>query len=234
MIVTIDGPVASGKSTVAQKLAERFGFYYLYTGLLYRALAYALVTSFEYTKKTLEEPAQEDIDVLLAKGRIVYTYDAQGPHIFFDSVEITHLLKSEFVDSISSISSANARVRHAVFLLQQSVAVENNIVADGRDTGTVVFPLAEAKFFLTASLSERARRWRIGQMRQGNSVSEEEARAAVALRDERDTLRVISPLKKAEDAILVDNTDLTIDETVAFMERVVAVCVAKETKHPEL
>ncbi len=230
MIITIDGPVASGKSTVAEKMAVQFGFFYLYTGLLYRALAYALVTSFSYTKETLQEPAQKDIDSLLAEGRIVYRYDSGGPHIFFDGAEITGLLKSEFVDGISSISSANPRVREGVFVLQQSIAMQNDIVADGRDTGTVVFPDAEVKFFLTASLEERARRWRIGQEQQGNLLDEREALAAVSLRDERDTNRVVSPLKIASDAILVDNTGWSIDETIAHMQNVVLEYLNKGTE----
>ncbi len=221
MIITIDGPVASGKSTVAQKLAERFGYYYLYTGLLYRALAYALVTSFGYTNETLAEPSQEHIDALLVNGRLVYCFDKYGAHILFDGTDITAYLKSEFVDGISSISSANPRVRGAVFVLQQSIALGNDVVADGRDTGTVVFPDAQVKFFLTASLEERARRWRIGQSVLGNVVSKEESEAAVLMRDTRDRERTVSPLKQADDAILVDNTNWTIDETIGYMTSIV-------------
>lgn len=231
MIITIDGPVASGKSTVAEELARRFGYYYLYTGLLYRALAYALVKEFGYTEEQLAEPRKSDIDQLLVDGRIRYVYDAYGPHVYLDAHEITQHLKTAFVDRISSVSSANPYVRRAIAILQKNISNHNNIVADGRDTGTVVFPNAEVKFFLTATVQERARRWQQGQAAQGNNFSLEEAISAVEMRDGRDIRREFSPLKQAEDAILVDNSFLTISETIDHMAAVVARVLSKERVH---
>ncbi len=224
MIITIDGPVASGKSTVAQALAHEFhefGFYYLYTGLLYRALAYALVTAYGYSEEALVAPGEDALEALLQKGRLEYRFDVGAARILFDGKDITSLLKTEEVDRISSISSANAAVRAAVYCLQQQIATGADIIADGRDTGTVVFPNAQIKFFLTASVEERAFRWRTNQARQGNMVSEDEAITAVTMRDERDRTRKISPLLPAEDAILVDNSNWSIEETITYMAAIV-------------
>jgi cytidylate kinase len=221
MIITIDGPVASGKSTVAQVLAQRFNFYYLYTGLLYRAIAYALVKTYGYSELDLASPKSSDLDELLASGRIVYMFHDGMAHIVFDGTDITNLLKTEYVDQISSISSANSLVRSAVYRLQQSIATGTDIVADGRDTGSVVFPRADVKFFLTASVEERARRWRNDQVSQGNAVTLSDAITAVNMRDQRDKTRKISPLIQAADAILIDNSSWSIDETIERMVQVV-------------
>lgn len=219
MIIAIDGPVASGKSTIARQLAHELNFFYLYTGLLYRGIAYVLVKNFGYTQLELVHPKQTDIDAILAPGRLVYRYAAGEPAILFDGVDITAELKKAEVDGWSSTSSADPRVRHAIFAMQVTLGHEHDLVAEGRDIGTVVFPNAEHKFFLTASLEQRAYWWQKMQEQLGRVYSLEESRQVVAERDRRDTTREHSPLIQAPDAVLIDCTGLTIQEIVALIKR---------------
>jgi cytidylate kinase len=218
MIITIDGPVASGKSTIAQRLAHDLGFYYLYTGLLYRGIAYVLVHQYGYDDVALKSPRHEDVDAVLTAGRLVYRYENEQAQVWYDGVNITPFLKTKAVDATSSISSADPYVRAAILQLQVRIGHEHDVVADGRDMGTVVFPQAACKFFLTASPEVRAARWQADQQRAGIAYTFAEALQAVAMRDERDTTREHSPLKPAPDAIIVDNSDLDIAQTVAHME----------------
>lgn len=214
MIITIDGPVASGKSSVSQILAKDLEFYYLYTGLLYRGLAYVLKHNYGYTDARMKNPSQEDIDQIARRDSFDYRYTDNGARIFFDQIDITDYLKSPDVDRWSSMISAFPFVREAVLERQIKIGKTYDIVADGRDTGTIVFPNADYKFFLTASQEVRAKRWQHDQEMRGNSYSFEQALHAIVSRDKRDKEREHSPLVQAEDAIFIDNSDLNIDETI--------------------
>ena len=218
MVITIDGPVASGKSTIARLLAQELGFYYLYTGLLYRGLAAILVTHYGYDEAQLKHPRKEDLDDLLTGNRFEYRYEDGEPQIYFEGKAITGLLKTREVDNWSSISSADPAVRHAVLERQVSIGKLYNVVADGRDTGSVVFPDAVCKIFLTASLEVRAARWQSDQEKLGKLFSLDESMQIVAERDERDRTRSHSPLVQAVDAHVVDNTTLSREETVAIIK----------------
>lgn len=218
MIITIDGPVASGKSTVSRMLAHKLGYYYLCSGLLYRALGYLLINKYGYTLETVGNPQAEDIMSCFDSHTFLYQYapDTQE-RIVFEGVDITAQLKERFMDKVASIVSVNEEVRNAVTHIQREIASEYNVVTDGRDVGSVVFPRAEYKFFITASVEVRAARWRKDQEKYGNHFSADEAVTIITDRDERDKNRTIAPLIVPESAIVIDTSHLDIEQTIDAM-----------------
>jgi len=215
MIITIDGPAASGKSTTARLLAKYLGYYYINSGLLYRALGYLLLEHGGYSLETIANPSESDVARFLDPAHLVYTSDDQtNAHIYFDDKEITKLLKNERIDNASSTVSTNQVVRSYLLKFQRALAASHNVIVEGRDSGTVVFPQAQIKFFLTASLAVRAERWQMEAEQKGIKISIDDAQNQLAERDKRDTERAIAPLKIPENAIVVDNSLYTISETV--------------------
>lgn len=218
MIITIDGPVASGKSTLSRILANKLDYYYVCSGLIYRAIAYILVDRCGYTPETLVSVCAEDLYECVDPHRLQYSYDELShERIFFDQEDITSYLKDKFVDNITSIVSVNKDVRRVVTALQHTIADDYNVVVDGRDVGSVVFPQAQLKFFVTASVAVRAERWRKDQERYNNYISSDEATKLITERDERDKNRTIAPLIIPQNAIVVDTSLLTIDQTIEKM-----------------
>ena len=218
MIITIDGPTASGKSTIARALAKRLGYFYVYSGLLYRALAYLLVNHFRYKKDDLCNPRGEDVVELIDPQRFYYQYDDQfKERIIFDGQDITPHLQERFIDQAASIVSINKYVRDWVTNLQRQIARDFSVVVDGRDAGTVVFPGADIKFYFTAKDEIRAERWRAEQQKLGNDFTQDEALQIIIERDKRDSERKLAPLTIPNDAIVVDNSDLSIEQSVEKM-----------------
>jgi CMP/dCMP kinase len=218
MIITIDGPVASGKSTISRILANKLEYYYVCSGLLYRAIAYILVDHYGYTPETLASVRAEDLAECIDTKKLQYSYDELShERIFFDHEDITSYLKDKFVDNITSLVSVNKDVRKAVTALQHQIADDYNIVIDGRDVGSVVFPQAQLKFFVTASVAVRAERWRRDQERYNHHVSLQQAVKLITERDERDKNRAIAPLIIPDNAIVIDTSMLTIDQTIEKM-----------------
>ena len=218
MIITIDGPVASGKSTVSRILADKLEFYYVCSGLIYRAIAYLLVNRYGYTPETLLSVQPEDLAQCADLQRLQYNYDQLShERIFFDQEDITVYLKDKFIDHVTSIVSVNKDVRSVVTTIQRTIADDYDIVIDGRDVGSVVFPHAQIKFFVTASVAVRAERWRKDQERYNNHISLDEAIAFISDRDERDRTRAIAPLVVPENAITIDTSELTIQQAVGKM-----------------
>lgn len=218
MIITIDGPVASGKSTVSRMLAQKLNYYYLCSGLLYRALGYLLINKYGYTLETVGSPKQDDIMRCFDPHKFSYQYaqDTQE-RIVFEGLDITVQLKERFMDKVASVVSVNEDVRTAVTQIQRDIASLHNIVTDGRDVGSVVFPQAEYKFFVTASVAVRAARWRKDQEKYGNHFSVDEAVTIITDRDERDKTRTIAPLIVPQGAIVIDTSDMSIEQTIAKM-----------------
>ena len=201
MIITIDGPTASGKSSVAQLLAERLSYYYLYTGLLYRALAYIRISKAESTP----------IKDILTNGSLQYSYThPKVPQILFNGLDITSYLKSAEIDRYASILSADPVVRTLLLDFQRKLGMCHSLVADGRDCGTIVFPHADYKFFLTAHAEVRAARWQKSQVALNNYFTLEESLSIIQERDERDSNRAHAPLIKAPDAYIIDNSNLDL------------------------
>lgn len=221
MIIAIDGPVASGKSTIARRLAHNLGFYYLYTGFLYRGIAYVLAHRYGYDTDMMEHPRPEAIDEIVHRKGFEYRYEQGAPKIIFEGEDISQYLKSKEVDEWSSRISAHPYVRDAVLEYQVRIGATHDVVAEGRDVGTVVFPEADYKFFLTASVEVRARRWQGMQAQRGAHYSFEESCAAVRERDNRDQDRAHSPLKQASDALLIDCSEMTVDQVVALMQQTI-------------
>lgn len=223
MIIAIDGPAGSGKSTVAKQVARMLGFQYLDTGAMYRCVAwYALE----------HDVALDDVDGLaaIALGQpIVFTHgekDGMPSRVSIGSIDVTGEIRTPRIDKAVSPVSAIQQVRSALVVQQREIAHENDVVMEGRDIGTVVFPNAEVKVFLTASPEERARR-RAAQNRERGfgEVDEQAILEAIIARDEADSTRSVSPLKPADDARILDTTNMSIDEvceTIAQFARELA------------
>jgi cytidylate kinase len=219
MIITIDGPTASGKSTAARLLAQNIGFYHLSSGILFRSLGYLLVTYAGYNDEKLSLPAQKDIEYYLNPARFICSFNDTGKlTIMFEGKNIVPLLKQKQIDHYASLIATDSRVRYELLKLQHSLAQSYDLVVDGRDSGSVVFPHAAVKFFLTASVEVRALRWQQKQKKLGYELSLEEAIKQIENRDDRDRNRKISPLIIPNGAIVIDNSAYSIQETVDIME----------------
>lgn len=215
MIVTIDGPSASGKSTVARMVAESLHFYYLNTGLLYRAVTYILLTTYQYSQKDLSDIKTQALQDCIDPQRLLYAYDPlNGSVVMYDGVDITAFLKDPLIDQAVCVISPQKLVREKLSELQRTIAQKHDVIVEGRDVGSVVFPHADYKFYLTASLEVRAQRWRSYQEGKGKSLTLRQALESLADRDARDKGREISPLVIPHNAIVIDNSELTLDQTL--------------------
>jgi CMP/dCMP kinase len=214
MSITIDGPAASGKSTVAQQLAKKLGYYYLNTGLLYRAVAYILMQQRgdgALNEKTIQHLT--DDDVTLAHN-LDYDFHDGKSTISYRGEDITPHLYTADIDKAASIVSTSFIVREALIAVQQAVAENYKIVADGRDCGTVVFPKAQYKFYLTADARTRAHRLMADDKRTYGAMDIEDVIKIIEDRDYRDEHRPIAPLRVPTEAVVIDNSDMTLEETV--------------------
>ncbi len=226
MIITIDGPAISGKSTIAKMLAEQLGYKYLSTGIIYRTIAFAAVQEGTLIDEICRDELLDicnnlcyDLDMCFISGELL---------IFYHEISITNLLRMKEIDNKSSIVSSFPFIREAILDYQRGYAKNNNIVVEGRDTGSVVFPNADIKFYLTSSIEERARRenkTRPDELYENIHIVKEQ----IFERDKRDMNREIAPLVIPNNAIKIDNTDLTIDETFALFLH----CIYKETEYDE-
>jgi len=207
-VIAIDGPAGAGKSTVAKIVAEKLGYTYIDTGAMYRAVAWkTLQQSSEATDEAILR-AVEGIDVRLA-------CTDSGTRVTVDGTDVTEEIRTPEVTHIVSRVAALGPVREKMVELQRAMAADGAVVMDGRDIGTNVLPNADVKIFLTASVEERARR-RYDEMKEkGYAVDFDDLKKEIASRDKQDSERVISPLRQAEDAILLDSTALSIDAVVA-------------------
>ena len=206
--IAIDGPAGAGKSTIAKLVAKEMNFIYVDTGALYRAIAYYLVTNnIDIEDEEALTKACEEISV-----EIKYEQDVQ--QVYLNNENVTAYLRTEETGNMASKSSAKAPVRAALLDLQRDMAKEYNVVMDGRDIGTNVLPNAEVKIYLTASSKERANRRYKELIEKGEQADFNKIEADIIERDERDMNRAIAPLKQAEDALLVDSSDMGIDEVV--------------------
>ena len=217
-IITIDGPAAAGKSTAARLLAQRLGYLYLDTGAMYRALTWKAL------RDKVEIEDEEALSQLSARTQIILSSYSQIDgkiKIYVDGEDVTTSIRSAEVDRFVSFVSSIKEIRERMVLQQRKMGMRGKVVAEGRDMGTVVFPEAEVKIFLEASLKERARRRWEERREKGVFLEREEVETELANRDRMDSQRKISPLKKAEGAIVIDNTHLSISQTVERILQVV-------------
>lgn len=218
MIITIDGPTASGKTTIARMLAQHLNYYYLSSGMLFRGLAYVLVHKYNYGQKTIAHVQSQDLQDALDPARLVYSYSKeQGEQLFFDGMNIGNHLRDKIITEYASILATQARVRDALTIMQHRIADHHSMVAEGRDTGSVIFPQAQVKFYLTASLDARAKRWYHDQCAKGRTLTLAQAHTEVQKRDERDMNRELAPLVIPEKAMIIDDTDLLKEQVLARM-----------------
>ena len=207
MVIAIDGPAGSGKSTTAKNVAEKLGFIHINTGAMYRGIALKCIQE----DVNIEDPFE--INHLLTHTKLEFAAEGEIK-LFMDGVdistEITSVQVTDFVSQVSAISE----VREKLVQYQRKMAEGLNVVLEGRDIGTVVFPNADHKFFLVADIYERAKRRKKEMEAKGEVVSLEELTAEMLERDRKDSTRKHSPLKKAEDAVEIDTTGISIEEQV--------------------
>jgi CMP/dCMP kinase len=210
-VITIDGPAGAGKGTVARRLAARLGYRLLDTGAMYRALAWSV------SRAGL---GVEDTPALRRHVERVQI-DVEGERVVVDERDVTDEIRSPEIAALTSSLSMLAVVRDKLTPMQRRMAATGGVVIEGRDTGTVVCPDAEVKFYLDATLPERARRRQAELRARGVEVDTETARRDIAARDTQDSSRQLAPLRKAPDAIEVDTTGLTVDQVVTVLVEMV-------------
>jgi CMP/dCMP kinase len=218
-IIAMDGPAASGKSTVAERLAKELGYLYFDTGVMYRAITLAALEQFatlddEDRVTALAETADIEVGAAsVADGRL---YD-----VLLDGRDVTWLIRSEIVEAHVSQVSAYPGVRRAMTRQQRKIGHRGSVVMVGRDIGTVVLPEADLKIYLDASVEERARRRVVEVQARGGEANYQDILAAMKRRDEIDSTRAVAPLKPAEDAIIVNTDGVNIEEVVERIRKLV-------------
>lgn len=206
--IAIDGPAGAGKSTVAKKVAKELSFVYVDTGAMYRAMALYLL------RKGVNREDPDEIGEACQNAEISIEYQNGEQIVLLDGENVNAHLRTEKVSAMASVSSAVPRVREKLLDLQRKLARTMSVVMDGRDIGTTILPDADVKIYLTASSLTRARRRYLEYQEKGEPCDLAEIQKTIEERDQRDMTREISPLCQAEDAVLVDSSELTIDETV--------------------
>lgn len=210
MKIAIDGPAGAGKSTVAKLISEKLGINYLDTGAMYRSIAYALL------KKGIELEDANAVKEHLDEVSIEVIYIDRVQHMYLEGEDISPLIRTNEISMGASTVSKIPEVRLKLIEMQQEIARNFDIVMDGRDICTYVLPDADHKFFITASVEERARR-RFKELPEGSTLSFDDIKEDIIKRDKNDSEREFMPLKQAEDAVLVDTTDMNIDEVIDFV-----------------
>ena len=213
--VAIDGPAGAGKSTIAKRIARRLGYIYVDTGAMYRAMAYYLI------QNQVDAADKEAIAAACQHADISICYQVGEQVVLLNGENVNAYLRTEAVGNMASVSSVVPEVRKKLVELQQKLARETDVVMDGRDIGTVVLPDADVKVYLTASVETRAKRRFLELQEKGEPADLAKIAADIEDRDYRDMHRDISPLRQAEDATLVDSSDMTIDQVV---ERILELC----------
>ncbi|MCH8245882.1 MAG: (d)CMP kinase [Bacteroidetes bacterium] len=219
MIVAIDGPAGSGKSSTARALADRTGLIYLDTGAMYRAVALRFL-------QLQVDASEENVPLVWEKFSLDLSHSADGMKISLNGVDVSKEIRTPEVTDMSSRVSVLPDVRARMVQEQQRIAASREeegkgVIVEGRDIGTVVFPSADVKIFLDASPGVRARRRWVDFESGGHEVDQKAIENALVERDERDRTRTISPLKKADDAILIDTTHLSLNEQIEMIESIV-------------
>lgn len=217
MNVAIDGPAGAGKSTIAKLCAKKMNLVYVDTGAMYRAVALYLLESgidVNDPSEVADKCTGADVDI---------KYEDGIQNVYLNGINVTGRLREEAVGNTASVTSAVPEVRKQIFALQRGLADRGGVIMDGRDIGTVVMPDADVKIYLTASSEVRARRRVLELEAKGEKPDFEEVKKDIEERDYRDMHREISPLKQAEDAVLIDTSDMSIEEVT---DRICDLCHA--------
>ena len=226
MVIAIDGTVSSGKSTIAKKLAEHLGFLYCNTGAIYRAITIKILNN------KLTDASNDEIKKILEQTSVTMTKDDSNKiHVFLDGKDVSDEINSPKISEEVSLYSKIPAVREYVRIVQQKIARNGNAVIEGRDIGTVVFPNAELKIFMTADIDVRAQRRMEDYKKQGKNLSFDEVKKQVIARDEADMNRAISPLKPADDSVIYYNNGSDIEKVILDLAKLVK---EKENKYRRL
>lgn len=211
LIVAIDGPSGAGKSTVAKLLAKKLCYTYIDTGAMYRAVA------LQAERDSIDVNDSAALSRLCDSVKIEFIRSNDNLMTILNGEDVSEAIRTPEMSMAASNISARKEVRDALLFLQRKMGKGGGVVLEGRDVGTVIFPQAEAKFFLDASLEERGRRRHKELVGKGNNISLEQTIEEVRKRDSNDSFRDIAPLKKAEDAVVIDSTGLNIEQVVERM-----------------
>lgn len=219
--IAIDGPGGAGKSTIAKTLAKKLGFVYVDTGAIYRTVGLYM------SRIGIAPEDAAGIEQNITGVHLGIRYENGEQKMLLDGTDVSDAIRTPLISKYASCVSAVPAVRDFLFVTQRELAKKNNVIMDGRDIGTVILPDADVKIFLTASPEARARR-RASQLEEkGETVSFEEILAAINERDARDSGRTVAPLRAAADAVLLDTSDMTLDESIAAAEQIVRDTLAK-------
>lgn len=212
--IAIDGPAGAGKSTIAKAVAKQLGYIYVDTGAMYRAMALYFI------KENLPLDDEALIGEKVVHADVSIRYENGEQQVILNGENVTGLLRTEEIGNAASVTSAYPKVREHILSLQRQLAEAENVIMDGRDIGTCVLPNAQIKIFLTASVETRAKRRYLELTQKGQQPDLEKIKEDIKERDLRDSTRAASPLKQAEDAVLVDSSDLGIAEVVDEILRI--------------
>lgn len=214
--IAIDGPSGAGKSSLAKRLAAAFGFIYVDTGAIYRTVGLAA------QRKEIDPKNEDDVKAILPELHISMSYNESGEQcMLLNGEDVSKLIRMPEISLYASDVSAHASVRSFLLEMQRKFARENNVIMDGRDIGTVVLPEAELKIYLTADVEIRAQRRFLELQQKGVETAFEDVLEDMKLRDEQDMNRAVAPLKKAEDAVVVDSSHIDFEETFQVLCEVV-------------
>ncbi len=222
IVIAVDGPSGAGKSTISRALSKRLGYLEIDTGAMYRAMSWLARES----NLDLDDP--EAVEQFAQKAKVELQLDNGATSVIADGQDVTQKIRTPEISMLTSKISALSPVRQAMMTLQRQMGAKGGVVLDGRDIGTVVFPDAELKFFLSASAEERGRRRFLELQSKGLNTSLEATIENVVKRDRQDSERELAPLRQAKDAIAIDSTGLSIDEVIAQMEKFYYQKIAKK------
>lgn len=220
--VAVDGPAGAGKSSVAKSVSHELGYVYIDTGAMYRTLAYKAIKNKINIKKEIGA-----ISKMLENTEMNIKYIDGKQHMYVDNTDVTDFIRTPEVSKGASDIAAIPEVRKWLFDVQRNLAGNNDCIMDGRDIGTNILPNADVKIFLTASVEARAKRRYDELVQSGQNVLLEEIKSDILKRDENDINRECSPLKMAEDAVLVDTSNLCFDEVVSMVKKIITEKAAK-------
>ena len=223
--IAIDGPAGAGKSTIARRVAKELSFIYVDTGAMYRAMALYLL------RREVNRDDTEQIGNICQDAEISIEYQNGEQIVLLNDENVNSYLRTEEVGNMASVSSAVPRVREKLLSLQRKLARDMSVVMDGRDIGTTILPDADVKIYLTASSLTRAKRRYLELQEKGTVCNLDEIQKDIEERDQRDMNREISPLRQAEDAVLVDSSDLTIQQVVDRILQIFRSKTAGEKSH---
>ncbi|HXY54806.1 MAG TPA: (d)CMP kinase [Nitrospirota bacterium] len=211
LVIAIDGPSGAGKSTTARLLAERLGYIYIDTGAMYRSIGW------KAKREGIDPEDEEGLADLCARTVVTIKKDNKDPKIFVDGIDVSGEIRTPDMGMMASAVSKSPAVRARLLTLQRELGKSGGVVMDGRDIGTVVFPEADMKFYLDASVEERGRRRFVELKAKGMDVDRARITQEIRDRDRQDSGRKIAPLRQADDALLIDSSEMSIDDVLDRM-----------------